>query len=221
MQAMFLFFAKVIANRLLLCSISEKEIDWERLRDLLQLAQKARSKYVPSAEDKDDDRATLSRQTIELFSRFLTSKTGLFLKRPLVHELAQAIDGMASIGEARLLKVSRGLLPTLPGMSGPINERVMGEMRQMLDTFQDALTVENGNSNSKSPSIVGQGQARLEAMRQVIQEVSTLVTDERLREDSGPLLEEVRSVIQMVAVEVLEIRGSRAVRAIMGLEPSG
>lgn len=132
---------------------------------------------------------------------------------------------MASIGEARLLKLSRGLLPTLPGMSGPINERVMGEMRQMLDTFQDALTVENGNSNSnsngKSPSFVGQGQARLEAMRQVIQEVSALVTDERLREDSGPLLEEVRSVIQMVAVEVLEIRGSRAVRAIMGLEPSG
>mmetsp|Transcript_18187 Transcript_18187/g.45027 ORF Transcript_18187/g.45027 Transcript_18187/m.45027 type:complete len:812 (+) Transcript_18187:155-2590(+) len=210
--------------RLLTINGEEKEIDWERLRDLLQLAQKARSKYNPSDEDKDDDRATLSRQTIDLFFRFLTSKTGLFLKRPLVHELAQAIDGMASIGEARLLTASRGLLPTLPGMKGPVNERVMSEMQQMLDTFQDALTVENTNGNessSSSSSFVGQSQAQLEAMRQVIQEVSVLVSDDRLREDAGPLLEEVRSVIQLVAVEVLEIRGSRAVRSIMGLEPVG
>ncbi|CAJ1969590.1 unnamed protein product [Cylindrotheca closterium] len=210
--------------RLLTINGKEKEIDWERLRDLLQLAQKARSKYNPSDVDSDDDRAQLSRQTIDLFFRFLTSKTGLFLKRPLVHELAQAIDGMASIGEGRLLAASRGLLPALPGMKGPINERVMNEMRQMLDTFQDALTVENGSSRNKesssSPSFVGQSQARLEAMRQVLQEVSVLITDERLRDDAGPLLEEVRSVIQMVAVEVLEIRGSRAVRSIMGLEPA-
>lgn len=198
------------------CHYLEKEIDWERLRDLLRLAQKARSKYNPSDvdQDDDDDRTTLSRQTIDLFFRFLTSKTGLFLKRPLVHELAQAIDGMASIGEGRLLKASRGFLPALPGMNGPVNERVMGEMQQMLDTFQDAL---NTSDENNPESFVGQSQARLEAMRQVLQEVSVLLTDDRLREDAGPLLEEVQSVIQMVAVEVLEIRGSRAVRSIMGL----
>lgn len=134
----------------------------------------------------------------------------MFLKRPLVHELAEAIDGMASIGEANLLRATNGLLPTLPGMNGPVNERVMGEMRMMLDTFQDALAVEEGDD-------LGMGQARLEAMRQLLDELGTLLTDERLRQDAGPLLEEVRSVIQMVALEVLEIRGSRAMRSLLRL----
>ena len=134
----------------------------------------------------------------------------MFLKRPLVRELAEAIDGMASIGEANLLRATNGLLPTLPGMNGPVNERVMGEMRMMLDTFQDALAVEEGDD-------LGMGQARLEAMRQLLDELGTLLTDERLRQDAGPLLEEVQSVIQMVALEVLEIRGSRAMRSLLRL----
>lgn len=117
---------------------------------------------------------------------------------------------MASIGEANLLRATNGLLPTLPGMNGPVNERVMGEMRMMLDTFQDALAVEEGDD-------LGMGQARLEAMRQLLDELGTLLTDERLRQDAGPLLEEVRSVIQMVALEVLEIRGSRAMRSLLRL----
>ncbi len=193
---------------------SEKEIDWQRLRDLLRLAQKARSQYVPSEEEKDDDRAKLSRQTIELFFRFMTSRTGIFLKRPLVHELAEAIDGMASMGEARLQKATNGLLPALPGMNGPINDRVMSEIRMMLGTFQDALAVEGNNENEDI------ARARMEAMQQLISEITSILTDERLREDAGPLLDEVRSVIQMVAVEVLEIRGSRAMRSILRLTPS-
>lgn len=193
--------------------MTEKEIDWERLRDLLRLAQKARTVYVPSEEEKDDDKAALSRQTIELFFKFLTSRTGLFLKRPLVHELAEAIDGMASMGEARLLQATNGILSPLPGMNGPVNDRVMSEMRKMLDTFQDALAVEEHASSDT-------GNARLKAMRQLIDEVATLLNDERLREDAGPLLDEVRSVIQMVAVEVLEIRGSRAMRSILRLAPT-
>jgi hypothetical protein len=180
------------------------------------LAQKARSKYNPADEEKDDDKATLSRQTIELLFKFFTSKTGMFLKRPLVHELAEAIDGMASIGEARLLQAGNGLLPALPGMNGPVNERVMKEMRMMIDTFQDAL----GKTPNGDETFVGKNQARLETMRQLLEEISVLLTDERLREDAGPLLDEVRSVIQMVAVEVLEIRGSRAMRSIMRLTPS-
>jgi hypothetical protein len=147
----------------------------------------------------------LSRQTIELFFNFLTSKTGLFLKKPLVHELAQAIDGMASMGEANLLRLSQGLLPALPGMNGPINTRVMDEMRMMLDTFQDAIMVEGNDPN------------RLEAIRELFNELVSLLSDDRLRLDAGPLLVEVQSVIQMVAVEVLEIRGSRAVRSVLRL----
>ncbi|MGK3739129.1 MAG: hypothetical protein ACI8RD_005817, partial [Bacillariaceae sp.] len=214
--------------RLLTVNGDGKEIDWEQLRDLLRLAQKARSKYNPADGDEKDgeDSANLSRQTIELFFKFLTSKTGLFLKRPLVHELAEAIDGMASIGEANLLRATNGLLPSLPGMNGPVNTRVMSEMRQMLDTFQNALAVgTNNNNRSKSNGTAGSasangGQARLQAMRQVIDEISTLLTDERLREDAEPLLEEIRSVVQMVAVEVLEIRGSRAMRSILQIKPT-
>jgi aarF domain-containing kinase len=70
--------------RLLTVNGEGKEINWEQLRDLLRLAQKARAKYNPADGDGEDS-ANLSRQTIELFFKFLTSKTGLFLKRPLVH----------------------------------------------------------------------------------------------------------------------------------------
>jgi len=196
--------------RLLTVKGEGKEIEWERLRDLLRLAQKARSKYNPADGDEKDgeDSANLSRQTIELFFKFLTSKTGLFLKKPLVHELAEAIDGMASIGEANIFRVTNGLLPSLPGMNGPVNTRVISEMRMVLDTFQNALAVRTNNGTDS-------GQPRLQAMRQVVDEISTLLTDERLREDAEPLLEEIRSVVQMVAVEVLEIRGSRAMRSIL------
>ncbi len=199
--------------RLLTVNGDGKEIEWERLRDLLRLAQKARSTYNPADEEaQDGDSSTLSRQTIDLFFKFLTSKTGQFLKRPLVHELAEAIDGMASMGEANLFRVTNGLIPPLPGMNGPVNRRVMAEMRMMLDTFRSALTVETGNRTAGY-----QGQARILAMRQILDEVSSLLADERLRGDAEPLLQEIFSVVQMVAVEVLEIRGSRAMRTILQL----
>jgi len=201
--------------RLLTLNGEGKEIDWVRLRDLLRLAQKARSTYNPAAKDEEEDEssAQLSRLTIELFFKFLTSKTGLFLKRPLVHELAEAIDGMASIGEANLFKATNGLIPQLPGMNGPVNTRVMNEMELLLNTFQSALATSGESETGNLPA------ARLLAMRQVVDEMATLLTDERLREDAEPLLEEIVSVVRMVAVEVLEIRGSRAMRSILQLSP--
>jgi hypothetical protein len=174
-----------------------------------RLSQKARSTYNPAQEETDEeDSVSLSRQTIELFFKFLTSKTGLFLKRPLVHKLAEATDGMASVGEANLLQAANGLLPPLPGMSWPINHRVMNEMSMMLDTFRNAMAIENNESGF-----------RLLAYRQVLDEITAILRDERLREDAGPLLEEVRSDIQMAAVEELEIQGSRAMRSILQVAP--
>ena len=41
-----------------------------------------------------------------------------------------------------------------------------------------------------------------------------IVSDDRQREEAMPILQEVTSVFQIVAVEVLEIRGSRAMRNI-------
>ena len=134
------------------------------------------------------------------------SSTGIFLKKPLVHELAEAIDGMASMGEQNLLRLSNGLLPVLPGMNGPVNTRRMDEISMMIETFQEALVVDD-NDNT--------GGERMQALVEVVREALTALADERLREEAGPLLAELQSVVQMVAVEVLEIRGSRAVRSIL------
>lgn len=196
---------------LLLFYFTGNEIEWARLRDFLRLAQKAASSYNPSRDDSDDKRS-MSRQTIELFFRFLTSKTGLFLKKPLVHELAEAIDGMASIGEANLLKFTRGFLPPLPGMNGPVNDKRMKELGLVLETFQSALVVEGAGEETAS------ARARIEALMEVVREVVAIVNDEQVREDAGPILAEIQSVVQMVTVEVLEIRGTRAMRSVLRLE---
>jgi hypothetical protein len=195
--------------RLLTVNGEQKEIEWERLRDLLVLAQKASKTYEPSMEESDaEDKVKLSRRSIEVLSRFFTSKTCMFLKKPLVHEIAEAIDAMASMGEANLKRQSGGIIPLLPGMNGPVNSKRMDEMSVALETFQDALLVSSKNSPS---------QARMDAIMQVFRAVTEFFSDERIRQDAGPLLEQLQSVIQMVAVEVLEIRGTRAVRSILRL----
>merc|ERR1712127_1123747 len=102
--------------RLLTVNGEGERIEWGQLRDLLNLAQKASKNIDEAAQasSDEDDNVQRARQTISLFYRFLTSKTGLFLKRPLVHEITEAIDGMASTGEANLLRVTRGLIRPLP-----------------------------------------------------------------------------------------------------------
>lgn len=77
--------------RLLTVDGEGQEIEWERLREFLRLAQKASQTYDPSSREEEDgkdvlvDKSTISRKTLELFGLFLTSKTGIFLKKPLVH----------------------------------------------------------------------------------------------------------------------------------------
>ena len=132
-------------------------------------------------------------------------------------ELAEAIDSMASVGEANLLRFSRGLVPVLPGMNGPVNMRRMDEISQMMATFRDAIIVVNtsNNNNSQIPIDSMRNVARIETLMDIFRAVSSFFSDERLRQEAGPLLEELQSVIQMVAVEILEIRGSRAMRTIL------
>jgi hypothetical protein len=117
---------------------------------------------------------------------------------------------MASIGENTLFRWSSGLLGSLPGMNGPVNRRRMEEINAMIDTFRDALLVPDQRQQVDS--------SRWNALMDIIREVSSFVNDARFRQDSGPVLEELLSVIQMVAVEVLEIRGSRAMRSIFRVE---
>ena len=98
-------------------------------------------------------------------------------------------------------------------IGGPVNEKRLDEMRVVIDTIQSALFVD-GNSPE-------QNQQRREAIGELLRELLLLLNDERRREEAAPILAEVQEVFQMVAVEVLEIRGSRAVRSMLQLSPVG
>ena len=192
--------------RLLTVDGKEEEIEWERLRDFLRLAQKAQKNYNPSEVEYDDANKEVSRQTIDQFFTFLTSRTGLFLKKPLVHELSEIIDGMASKSESNLLRLSRGLIRPLPGGNGPVNTRRMEELNLFVETLQNAVDTTSTR------------QARMDTVMAILREAVALLSDEDRREQSEPLLQEVTNVFQMVAIKVLEIRGSRAMRNVLGLQ---
>jgi hypothetical protein len=196
--------------RILTVNGEGREVDWGRLRDLLVLAEKASRSYDPS-KDNDEDKVSVSRKTIDLFLKFMTSKTGLFLKEPLIRELAEAIDGMASMGESNLLRLSRGLIRPLPGGNGPINTRRMEEMKAVAGVLQSALVLGEAKSGGDHHK------ERLESASEFAQGILLLLREEDRREVAAPILAELMSVIQLVAVEVLEIRTSRAIRGALGL----
>jgi hypothetical protein len=118
---------------------------------------------------------------------------------------------MASIGEGMLIRASRGILPALPGMNGPVNTRRMDEVSALLETFQDALVTKETDVGNKLLT------ARAQAMMELLSGLNQYVSDSNSREEYGPLVDEVRSVFQLVALEVLEIRGSRAMRSVLRL----
>lgn len=120
---------------------------------------------------------------------------------------------MASIGEANLLRISNGLIRPLPGGNGPVNVKRVEELTSFLDTLQNALSVDN---NQQDMDV----RKRFESLLSLLNEVVTVLSDERRREDSKPLIDEVSSVARQVAVKVLEKRGSRAMRTILNLSPA-
>ena len=191
--------------RLLTVEGKEEEIEWEKLREFLRLAQKAQKNYNPSDDESKDAKEEVSRQTIDLFFRFLTSKTGLFLRKPLVLELSEVIDGMASMGEANLIRVSRGLFRPFPGGNGPVNMRRIEELNLFVETLQSAVQSSAGDSD------------RIETIVAILREAVSIIGDDRRIEQTKPLLDEVTIVCQMVAVRVLEIRGNRALRSVLGI----
>jgi hypothetical protein len=119
---------------------------------------------------------------------------------------------MASIGEGMLIKASGGFLRPLPGMNGPVNSRRMDEVSALLETIQDALVTQSSDEGIVT--------ARMTVMMDLLSELSQYIGDSRTRDEAIPLLNEIQSVIQMVAVEVLEIRGSRAMRTVLRLQAS-
>ena len=88
----------------------------------------------------------------------------------------------------------------------------MEEMQAVVDVLQSALLMKgNEDNNSKKR------EDRLELAQEFARELLLLINDEERRETAAPLLEELKSVVQMVAVEVLEIRSSRAIRQMLQL----
>jgi hypothetical protein len=124
-------------------------------------------------------------------------------------------EGMASIGEANILRLSRGIIRPLPGGNGPVNERRMEEVRAVLSTVKAAVRESYGSYGGRNDS----GVVRIEAGLEFIRGVLELSQDSKRREDAAPVLAEIQSVIQLVAVEVLEIRGARAMRNALNLIP--
>ena len=101
----------------------------------------------------------------------------------------------------------------------------MEDLGNMLDMIQSAL-IESSKSQQTQPGNGAIGivsgvvaTERLEVFAVYLREIIALVSDERRREDAAPILAEVQSVSQMVAVEVLQIRGSRAMRSVLNLRP--
>lgn len=196
--------------RILTVNGEKKEVEWGRLRDLLVLAEKVSRSYDPSTGN-DEDKVSVSRKTIDLFLKFMMSKAGLFMKEPLVHELAEAIDGMASMGESNLLRLSRGLIRPLPGGNGPINRKRIEEIQAVVEILQSALVL--GETNRTR----GNYQERIELARDFARGIFLLFNDEERRVSVSPILKDLTSVIQMVAVEIIEIRSSRAIRRLLGV----
>lgn len=120
---------------------------------------------------------------------------------------------MASIGEANLLRLSRGLIRPIPGGNGPVNTRRMEELRLFFDIIQNAVVEGDGD-------IAEKGRARMESLMTILQEMVELLSDSDRMENAMPLVQEVMNVFQMVAVKVLELRGSRAMRKMLQLAPN-
>lgn len=114
---------------------------------------------------------------------------------------------MASIGEANLLRISSGLIRPFPGGLGPINDRRMEEIRELFDLMVSAASEESERNN-------------MEALMEFAQEVLSILSDEKKRKEAQPIVDEIVSVAQLVAAEVIEIRGRRAIRNVLQLSPA-
>ena len=88
----------------------------------------------------------------------------------------------------------------MPGGNGPVNSRRMEEVGSFLETLQNALVLE-GN-------VAEAGKARAESLIAILREAAVIFADDKRRDEAMPILQEVTNVFQLVAVEVLEIRGS-------------
>ena len=86
----------------------------------------------------------------------------------------------------------------------------MKEIRALLDMLQVTFTRKNkdGQLLSEQNNVM---------VMDIFKELYEIVTDRKKMEGARPILAEFASVAQMVAVEILEIRGSRAMRKTLGI----
>ena len=110
---------------------------------------------------------------------------------------------MASAGEANILRISRGLIRPLPGGLGPINESRMKEIQSLLDLMVSAISERSSE------------QGNVETLMELARELVSILSDEKKRKEAEPIISEVSNVATLVAAEVLEIRGRRAIRSFL------
>ena len=184
-----------------LVSKDTQRIEWSRLNKLLGLASKAEpgtDNVILSSGTKD---------TVELFARFLTSDAGLFLKEPLVREIAETVDGLASASELSLQRATLGLVRPPPGGAGPVDEERVEYAISFANVVSEGL-------RRQAPS--DDTEALLSLFTSAIQWVRDVTGDEGRREELSVVIGAAGDVAREVAALVLETRGRRVVKSLFG-----
>eukprot|EP00520_Triparma_pacifica_P015961 CAMPEP_0118659570 /NCGR_PEP_ID=MMETSP0785-20121206/15185_1 /TAXON_ID=91992 /ORGANISM="Bolidomonas pacifica, Strain CCMP 1866" /LENGTH=361 /DNA_ID=CAMNT_0006552689 /DNA_START=108 /DNA_END=1193 /DNA_ORIENTATION=- len=206
---------RVLVNR------KTNRIEWGRLNGLLRLADTGvntganeDSRNAASAGDNGDSNSSTElltpskRDTIELFARFLASESGLFLKEPLVQEIAEVIDSAASSAEINIAQITGGFLRPPPGGGGPVDESQLRGVQKAIEVISESL------GNQVDPSST---EGILSFLQTVIAWLVEAGRDERRREEAREVIEAGMGVAREVAAEVLERRTKRAVREAFGI----
>jgi len=196
-----------------------KRIEWQRLRKFLNVAKSAgSSKQQHDGVDGLSSSSLLSSSagdTIELFAQFLTSDAGLFLKEPLINEIAEIIDDAASSTEKSLVRMSMGLLRPPPGGGGPVDEAHLGGVINFVEIVMEAVVQQLNDSNDKSNG--GRLEHFASLSRSFSAWISEVAEDSSRRNEIALILEAASDVARGVAAKVIETRGMRAVNEIFGL----
>lgn len=111
--------------------------------------------------------------------------------------------GMASSGEANIMRITRGLIRPLPGGLGPVNESRMREIQDLIYLMASAISERTTEGGS------------IETVTEIVNELISIISDEKKRREAEPIIAEISNVAQLVAAEVLEIRGRRVIRRML------
>ncbi|GMH99979.1 hypothetical protein TrST_g6176 [Triparma strigata] len=195
---------KILVNK------DTSRINWQRLNKFLSLAQSASSTSTDTLLDSPSETKDTT-DTLSLFFTFLTSDAGLFLKQPLVHEIAQTIDMLAIRSEISLENLTSGLIKFDKSARSNLDDSQLIAVSNFIEMLTTTLLKTTSAEDTD----------RLTAMRNVLSQVTSRLQEasntKESRKKTLEIVEAATDVAREVAVEVLEIRSKRAVKQIFGL----